>query len=167
MKNVLKFVLFLIIVISIFFIENVKILGLIFIAYFGIAFSFKISLKKIFYSIKAFLPFLLFTVFVNLILDTPFYAFFMGLKILIAYNITYLFSQMMSISEMANAITIFMTPLKIFNINIQDISIIISIAICMISILRNEVTTTMMSLKSKGCKLSVRNLPLICKPLLI
>lgn len=86
---------------------------------------------------------------------------------MIAYNFTYIFSTTFDILEFARTIEILLNPLFIFKINVKDISLIISIALCMIPILSKELEQTKDSLKSRGYKFKLNNLDLYIKPIMI
>ena len=62
----------------------------------------------------------------------------LGIRILIAYNFTYIFSSTFDILEFAQTIELILKPLYFLKINVKDISLIISIALCMIPILKEE-----------------------------
>ena len=91
----------------------------------------------------------------------------LGIRIMIAYNFTYIFSTTFDILEFARTIEILLNPLFIFKINVKDISLIISIALCMIPILSKELEQTKDSLKSRGYKFKLNNLDLYIKPIMI
>ena len=85
------------------------------------------------------------------------------MRILIAYNFTYIFSATFDILEFSRTVEIILNP----KINVKDISLIISIALCMIPILSKELEQTKNSLKSKGYKFKLNNLDLYIKPIMI
>lgn len=89
------------------------------------------------------------------------------MRILIAYNFTYIFSVTFDILEFSRTVEIILNPLFFFKINVKDISLIISIALCMIPILSKELEKTKNSLKSKGYKFKLNNLDLYIKPIMI
>lgn len=166
MKNIVKFIVFLIYVVSVFFVD-IKVLWIFCVVNFLLALIFKINIKKMFFYIKKFLPFIIFTILINIILGGLKYALIMGFRIMIAYVITYFFSQSLTTLELAETIKKLFMPLKIFKINTDDIEIMVIIAICMIPVLKNEISTTINSLKSKGSKFGIKSLPLVIKPLII
>lgn len=86
---------------------------------------------------------------------------------LIAYQFTCIFSDTFDILEFAQTIEIMLKPLKIFKINIKDISLIISISLCMVPLLKEELEQTKNSMISKGYKLKINNLDLYVKPIMI
>ena len=95
---------------------------------------------------------MIFPTIINIILGNIEDGIVLGIRIMIAYNFTYIFSTTFDILEFARTIEILLNPLFIFKINVKDISLIISIALCMIPILSKELEQTKDSLKSRGYK---------------
>ena len=167
MKNVLKFVAFLVYTIIIFQIRNFKILGALFVINSLFALILKIQLKNIWYAFKIFLPFILFTVIVNIIFSSLQEGILIGVRILICYYTTYIYAKTVSISEIADTIEKFFYPLKIFKIDTKQIRMIVSIALCMIPVLKNEMITLKNTMKSRGQNWNVRNSIILLKPMMI
>ena len=109
----------------------------------------------------------IFPTIINIILGNIEDGIVLGIRIMIAYNFTYIFSTTFDILEFARTIEILLNPLFIFKINVKDISLIISIALCMIPILSKELEQTKDSLKSRGYKFKLNNLDLYIKPIMI
>lgn len=166
MKNVLKFIFFMISVIGIFFITNMICLCAILLLCILLV-SFYKRKTRIKMSFKFILVFIIFTIIINAIIEGFNYALLVGIRLVIAYLMTYIFANTMTIIEFSDAIQILMHPLKIFKIDTQSIGIMICIAICMLPILQNEITELKYSLKSKGCNLKINNINIFMKPLLI
>ena len=74
---------------------------------------------------------------------------------------------MTSVLEIANTIQMIFSPLKIFKIDTSSISLIISIALCMIPILQQEINAVRNAIKAKGAKIKITNITLVLKPILI
>lgn len=90
-----------------------------------------------------------------------------AVRLLIAYQVTYIFSQSMRAVEIAKVIQNLMYPLKIFKINNENIGIMISISLCVLPILKDEIEQKRFSLKAKGFELKLTNSLIIIKPLFI
>jgi len=84
---------------------------------------------------------------------------------------TYIFKFILSASNLAEAIKLLLTPLKIFEINPEDISLLINIAIAFMPILFREFTQIKYALKAKGVCFKhthfIKNTALIIKILLV
>ena len=116
---------------------------------------------------KNVIPFIIFTMFINFIFDSLYMGLIIGFRMITCFIITYIFSKTITINELSNAIVILFTPLKIFNIDINSIGLIISISICMIPILKEEIISIIKTVKTKGGKLNFHYLFIIMKPLII
>lgn len=167
MKNSLKFLFFFVYLISIFWIEDFSILGLLFFLNFFGMYIFQISLKKFLSNLKILLPFLLFTIILNMILDNWIKGILMGIRLVLAYQVTYLFSKSMTTFEFADVIQNLMYPLKLFKIDPEKIGMIIRIAFCVMPILKNELEQKKYALKAKGAELKISNIIIVMKPFLI
>ena len=167
MKNVFKLLFFVIYIIVIFSIKNYEILAIYILINFIISILVNVKFLGFLENIKTIMILVIFTTIVNMIFGSIEDGIILGIRILIAYNITYIFSNVFNISEIPYTIEIILKPLYIFKINVKNISLIISIALCMIPILKDELEQTKNSLKSKGYKLKLNNLSLYIKPLII
>ena len=167
MKNILKFIVFVIYTIIIFFIDNIIILGTLFVINCIIAFYLRLDYIKMFTSLNNILPFIFFTMCINYIIDGLYSGIIIGIRMLICYNTTYIFSKIITVLELSDIIQKICMPLKFFKIEINNIGLMISISICMIPILREEIISIIQAVKSKGGKIDIRYLFIIMKPLLI
>ena len=167
MKNVLKTVIFIIYTISIFFINSIRILGILFIFDLILALILKLDYIKMLKYMKKVLLFIIFTMFINLIFDGLYIGIIIGIRMIICFIITYVFSKTITVTELSNAIVKILTLLTFFNINTNSIGLIISISICMIPILKEEITSIIKTVKSKGGRLNIHYLFIIMKPLII
>ena len=167
MKNILKFAIFIGYTVSIFLIKDIRIIAGLFCLNWVITIILPINFKNIFYNLKILLPFIIFTMLMNFILDSIQAGVLIGVKLVICYHVTYIFSKTMTISELASTIQNLCFPLKLFKVNTHNISIMISIAICMVPILKNEMNTLLKAMKSKGQKITIKSFSLMMKPMLI
>lgn len=167
MKNVFKLLFFITYIIAIFSIKNYEILAIYIIVNFIISKMFNTKFFKFLENIKILMILVIFTTIINMIFGSIEDGIVLGIRILIAYNFTYIFSSTFDILEFAQTIKIILKPLYFLTINVKDISLIISIALCMIPILKEELEQTKNSLKSKGYKFKISNLDLYIKPIMI
>lgn len=167
MKNIVKFSIFMIYTIFIFWINNLKLLVGIFFLNFLLTMLLKINIKRMFYHLKIVLPFIIFTMLINIIFASLYDGVVIGIRLMICYHITYIFSKTLTVLEIADTIQKLCYPLKIFQINTNSIGMMVSIAICMIPVLKNEIYTLMQAMKSKGKPIKINSIIIIMKPMLI
>jgi len=167
MKNLVKFFLFIIYTISIFLVKDFKFLVLFLGVNIIICKISKIKLKDIVNNLKLLLPFILFTSFLNIILDSWVMGVIIGIRIIFCYNITYIFSKSLTVFEIAEVIEKLFFPYKLFKINTKNIGIMVSISLCMIPIMKNEIISLKNTMKIKGKKMKFNNFLIIMKPMLI
>lgn len=97
MKNLIKFIIFVIYCTSIFFFPNNQyILVIVFINCIAIIFKSKFILKIFEYTVNV-LPFVLFTFIINCLLDNFFSALWIGIKLILVCNITIIYSTSTSV----------------------------------------------------------------------
>lgn len=167
MKNVFKLLFFVTYIIAIFSIKNYEILAIYILVNFIISKMFNTKFLEFLENIKILMILVIFTTIINMIFGSIEDGIVLGIRILIAYNFTYIFSCTFDILEFTQTIEIILKPLYFLKINAKDISIIISITLCMIPILKEELEQTKNSLKSKGYKFKLSNLDLYIKPIMI
>lgn len=167
MKSISKFIVFLISTISIFFINNLIFLLVLLLINVMIEMILKINLKKMYYNLSLLVPFITFTVIINILVDNFYNAILIGIRIIICYNITYIFSKLFTTLELGYTIEKICYPLKIFKINTKNIGMIVSISICMIPVLRDEIKAIIRAMKAKGKIMRINSIKIMMKPLLI
>ena len=167
MKNFLRFLFFICYTISIFFIDDYGMLAILFIVNLLLTFVLELPLKNLLYNLKILFPFILFTVIVNIIFDSVYFGILIGFRLLMCYHITYLFSKSISIRDFAGVIEKLFFPLKLFGVNTKNIKMIVSISLCMVPVLKNEIGSIINSFKSKGQLVNVHSLVIISKPMII
>ena len=136
--NAIKFILFLIYTVGVFYIANYWFLVAIVCVNIGGMLLNKISLKGALKNLAGIGIFILFTVVINVFLMGIQDAILVGIRLLIVCNGTYIFTKLLSTLEIAETIQSLLTPLKLLKINTQNIGIIISIAMAFIPILTKE-----------------------------
>ncbi len=167
MKNFLKFIFFILYGIGIFFLEDFRILVFLFGGNCCLIKIWQMDLRNLFKTIKILLPFVVFTGVLNGILGDFRMGGFIMVRLLLAYQVTYVFSKAMTGVELANVIQNLTFPLKIFGVNNEKIGIIVSISLCVLPILKTELQQKREALKAKGLELKLSNGLIILKPLFI
>lgn len=171
MKDVIKFILFILYTVLIFFISDYKILGIILIINVTFMLISKVKIKNAIRSIIKLLPFILFVILLDLILMSKEEAILIGIRLILVCNFTYTFTKNFTPEQLSNSIEKILTPLKIFKINTRDIGIMISIAVAFIPILKDEGNKIKQSLISKGFNVNginmIKNINLILVPLIV
>lgn len=171
LKNVVKFILFLIYTISIFFIKNYILLTLILFINISLMIISKININKAIKNLIKLMPFILFTVVINIIFVDLEFAILIGVRLILVCNISYIFSKTISYTEFGEVIEKLLFPLKIFKVNPKEIGIIITIALSFMPILKDELLQIKNSLKAKGMNMTninlIKNANLIFKPFFV
>ena len=171
LKNVVKFILFLIYTISIFFIKNYILLTLILFINISLMIISKININKAIKNLIKLMPFILFTVVINIIFVDLEFAILIGVRLILVCNISYVFSKTISYTDFGEVIEKLLFPLKIFKVNPKEIGIIITIALSFMPILKDELLQIKNSLKAKGMNMTninlIKNANLIFKPFFV
>lgn len=157
MKTVLKFIAFLIYTICLFWIKDISLL--LGILGFQIIFMLiaHVSTKGAIKSILNLMPFILFTVFINMLAMEVMGAILIGIRLILICHITYIFGKTTSVMKIAKAIQTLLYPLKWFGVNVNNIGIMISISISFIPIIKQEIQNIKYSLISKGVNMCFIN----------
>jgi len=171
MKNLIKFILFLIYTIGIFFINNYFVLGAIAIFNIILMLILKINLKNAMKSIIKLSIFIAFTVIINIIFADLKFAILIGIRLILVCNLSYIFSKTISNTEIGDVIEKLVYPLKIFKINPKEIGLMVTIALSFIPIMKEEFSQIKNVLKVKGIKPTnlnlLKNLNLIFRPFFV
>ena len=171
MKNLIKFILFLIYTIGIFFIKSYITLGIILGVNIFIAIIYKVNLLDSLKNILKLLPFILFTGLINLLFTNLDFAILLSVRLVLVCNISYIYSKTITYLEFAEVIEKIIYPLIIFGINPKDIGLIITIALSFIPIMKDEISGIKNVLKVKGIRPTninlIKNSSLVFKPFFI
>lgn len=171
MKNLIKFTLFLIYTVGIFFIKNYVILGIIAIFNIILMLTMKINIKNAINSLIKLLPFILFTIVINILFADLNFAVLIGIRLILVCNLSYIFSKTMTYTEFGDVIEKLMYPFKIFGVNPKEVGLVITIALSFMPIMKNEFGQMKNVLKVKGIKPTnfnlLKNLSLIFKPFFV
>ena len=154
----LFFLLFLLYNFFLFYIES----------YYFIIISFVVSIILILISKRKFIDYIkfmnkniLFMIFIflcNLLFTNYLNSLYITVRFMLSINATYILTCLLTPKDISNSICILLYPLKIFKVDINKLSLIISIAITFIPILINEGRIIKTSLINKGIKFNIKNL---------
>lgn len=168
MKKVINFLFFLIYVTAIFFMPNrIFIIITIFLINLLISMYLKINLKKELKNLLNLLPFILFTFIFNCFLDTIKNSIYIGGKLLLVCNMTYIYSKTITIFEFAKIIEKLCTPLKILKINTEEIKLVVSICIAIFPIIKKDLKELKEASKYKDINLNIKNIKIILSKYLV
>ena len=113
------------------------------------------------------LPFILFACVFNFVLGYAADALYLGIRLILICNITQCYKKAVSTTELANAIEILFSPLRIFKIEGRDIGLMVCIGLAFLPVLRRDFSAIRAALRSKGMKLTSRSLKYLLKPFFI
>lgn len=167
MKNVLKFLLFIIYTLIIFLSNKLELLLYEFIINILVMIILRINIQKTIKNLLNISIFITITMIANAFIVDWLYALFIGIKLILVCNITYSFSRVLSYTEFAKVIEKLFIPLKIFGVNPTDISLVICIAIAFMPILQDEFLQIKTAIQVKGYTLKINNCGIIFKPFFI
>lgn len=167
MKDIIKFIMFIIYSTSIFFFPNNQSI-LIFISINLIAMIYvKVHIKKVLLGTIKILPFIIFTFLINCLLDEVVKAMWIGIKLLIVCNITMIYARTTTVTGIAETIKTLCVPLKIFKINTEEIKMIVCISLSMIPILKRDLSEMKAACKAKNIKFNIKNMKIILSKFLL
>lgn len=154
--NILKMLLFLMYVSSIFWMDAYGLI-IVFVINLVIALKVKLNFYNMLRNIGKVAIFILITVGLNLFFISYWEAILVGIRIILVCNITYIYSQITTANSIAESIEIIFSPLKKIGINTEGVSLIVSIAIAFLPILKNQILQLRLTLKAKGIKINIHN----------
>lgn len=171
MKDAIRFLLFIIYTALIFCIKDYRIIFLFIIINLILMIIGKIKIKEASKNLAKLSPFIILVVVINMISNTIGYATVIGIRLMLVFNITYVFTKNLTPGQLSNSIENILAPLKILKVNTRDIGIMISIAIAFIPILKDETEKIKYSLQSKGFDTRginmLKNMKLLLVPLIV
>ena len=167
MKNLIKFLAFIIYSTCIFFLPNNKTILIFIIIDLLIILLFRKNIKSIIRKTINIIPFILFTFAINCIIGNFINAFWVGIKLTIVCVVTITYSTTISITEVAETIQMLCKPLKVFGINIEEIKIVVCISLSMIQILKKELIEVKDACKAKNVYFNMKNIKYILSKLFI
>ncbi len=157
MINMLLLLLFFLLSLIIFIINNYYILLLFFKLNIIVLFIVRTNVKSIIKLLYKNIIFVLFIFVCNLLFTSLNTAIMTSLKLFNAIVFAYTISRLMPISQISEGFYYLFYPLKLFKVNIKNLSLIISIAITFIPIMSNEASEIKKSLISKGFNFNIKN----------
>ena len=167
MIDLLKILLFIAIVSAIFLIKSPLILAIVAVIITILMVLLKTNTTFLGQAFIRLLPILLLSLLLNWWLADLKEAILVLARLLICCGITFVFSKLCTPMQIANGMEKLFFPLKLFKVDTKNISLMISIAICMLPIFIKEIRTTLKSIESKGQRASIKNIKLFSRPLLI
>lgn len=166
MKNVITFILFLLYATAIFFIPNsLLLLGPLAINI-VVSISTKSNIKKTVQNLLKIFPFVLFTFLINCLLDSYINALWIAIKLLLVCNITFIYSQTTTVTQIAKTVKKICTPLKLFKINPEEIEVLVAIALSILPIMRREYIEVKEACKAKNIPMNLKNSKIILSRML-
>lgn len=168
MKNLILFLIFIIYATLIFFVPNLPIYIVIPVIINLIAMVIvKVNVKKTIRNLLHLIPFIAFTGIINLILENYIYALYISVKLILVCNITYVYSRTTTVFSVAKTVKTICTPLKIFKINVDDIEILVALALSMIPVLKKEAIELKYACMAKNIDWNIKNMKIILSKFLI
>ena len=169
MKNVLKIIAFIIYTVLLFLIKDIWLIFGAILFQIALTLICHISINQSIKTLIKLMPFILFTVLINLCVMETIEAILIGIKLIIVCNMTYIYGSTTTAREIAISIEKLLFPLTLFKINTRNIGIMISIAITFIPIINKEIENIQYSLIAKGFNMSfwsrIRHINYIMLPL--
>ena len=161
MKNVIRFLLFIIYSTIIFFLPHNKFILLFIMFNLFVMFINKIRLQKVIIKNIKVLPFIIFTFIINIILDNFSNALWIGIKLFIVCNITIIYSETTSISSIAETIKLICSPLIIFRIDTNDIKVLVCICLSVIPMLKKDLYEVKEACIAKNITFNIQSVKII------
>lgn len=157
MKTIIKFIAFFIYTICLFWIKDINVLLGIFVLQILFMLLCHVSVSGAIKTIWKLLPFILFTVVIDLLVMEVMDSILIGIRLIMVCHITYIFGKTTTAMQLAKAIKMLLYPLTWFGVNTNNIAIMVSLAITFIPIIRKEIENIRYSLKAKGFNMSFIN----------
>lgn len=167
MKDTINFILFLLSLTLIFYIKNIYILLSILVIYIILMATLHLSIIEFARKFKKIVIFFIITAIINSVVTNLIYASYILIRLITAYIISYIYIKMVNINQTIKAINVLLSPLKLFKVNINDLSLTITLALRILPCIFDELDQKYMALKSKGYKLKINNISLLLKPIIV
>jgi energy-coupling factor transport system permease protein len=116
--------------------------------------------------ILSFLPFILLAAVFNLVLGFVLDALYITARLILICNITQCYRRVVSTNDLCGAIENISMPLRVFKIDGRAVSLMVSISLAFIPVLRRDFDQIKTALKAKGMKMHAKNFKYIVKPFL-
>ncbi len=167
MKDVFKFLIFIIYATTVFFLPNHVSILICFIINLMIILLCKLSIKKAFSNTLKFIPFVLLTFIFNFLLDSLIVALWIGIKLIIVCNITFIYSQTTTVAHLAKTVKKLCSPLKLFKVNTEEIEVMVCIALSILPAIKNDINEVKNACKAKNIDINLRNAKYILSKFLL
>lgn len=167
MKNSIIFIIFIVYTTIIFFLNSMFSLLVALIINIILMLLLKVNVVSTMKYILKISPFILVTVILNWILSNYEYSILVGIKLLLVCHITYLYSKTTTVRKIANTIKNICYPLKLINVNTNDIEVMVCISLSMIPILKRECNQIKDACIAKGMKINIKNIKIVLSKLII
>ena len=161
MKDMIKFLGFILYATFIFFIEINYLLFVVFVINMLMMIGLKIKVMGAIENVIKVLPFIALTVVVNAILSNYQYAILIAMKFMLVCNVTYIYAKTTTVRGIATTIKNLCIPLKLFKINPEDLELLVCISLSMLPILKNEYSQLKEACIAKGVAMNVSNIKII------
>ncbi len=102
--------------------------------------------------------FIMFIFVLNILFSDIHKSFIVGIHLFLAIDYTYIMSHYFNSSRLRNAFKYMLYPLKIFKVDIDNLTLIISISLAFIPILADEASKIKLSLTSKGQEFKINTI---------
>ncbi len=155
MINSFILILFFVYSCLLFSIDNFVFLFILFIFNFIVSTIIKIPIKKHFKLFKKYIVFVSFIIICNILFSNIIASLKIGIKLFLAIDMTYIIGIYFNNDKIRLAFKYLFYPLKIFKVDIDNLTLIISISLAFIPILSDEIRMIKLSLKSKGVKFNL------------
>ena len=156
-KTVIKFIAFFIYTICLFWVKDMKVLLAIFATQILFMVLFRVLISGAIKTIWKLLPFIIFTVIIDLFVMEVMDAILIGIRLVMVCQMTYIFGKTTTAMQMAKAIKMLLYPLTWVGVKTNNIGIMVSLAITFIPIIKKEIENIRYSLKAKGFSMSFIN----------
>lgn len=156
MVQSLKLIFLIAYTITIFLINSVIWLGIIFLCNLFLMLLLKTNVKKMIYTMYKISLFIIITFVINLLLTNIQTASLVLAKLILSFTFVYSYRKLLPPMELGKAVETIFTPLRIFGINTSDISLIVNMSVTFVPILTEELEQINTSLKSR-CIRSIWN----------
>lgn len=163
--NIIKFIIFDIFVLAIFFISNYKILFSFFLIDIIVIMFLRLNILKIIRYLLLISPLIIFTFIINIVLENISYGILIATRFIIACISTYIFSRTVTVLEISKVIETILSPLKLFRFDVESVGLLVSIAISVIPIIRDEMIELKKVLEAKGYIMKISNIHVFVRPL--
>lgn len=157
--DLIIFFLFILIVTSIFFLPNsILLLSIIILGDICLIIIFKISFREIVNKTKKIIPYIIITFLINIAISNVEESLWIMFKFFIVCIITYTYSSINTVMSITNIIRKLCRPLMLFNVNLEEIEIMLLISWSVIDVLKRELLDIKNVYISKNLKVNIKNM---------